>query len=618
MSNQPPPPEPAPSGEPQKPAPPAGDSAASRRARLAARRQAAARRRRVPLPVIIGLVLVAVLAAGALSARPVWRMIKRHRAMGFLEQCDKLVAEEKWVQAFSAARSAEQLSPLDPQVIRYIAKLHARLGLEQGFGYFDRLLALPGATARDREDYASLALTVGNPEIASGQLDDLLDDPKPSARTLLLGSQLASLRRDPTNAVRLAREAVRVEPANPTNALLLAGYLVKSAVAADRAEGRKLLWPVGRADGPLQVPALGAILESAGAERAEREEVEALLRAKPNRTINEELVWYSSRVALDPSSQAKLADEVVERYGRGSVEQIAAAAAWLNRQQLHARTRDILLPELALTDPRLFNLRHAALMALRDVRGAYDFIVNDKAPGDPLQVEMLRCSTALQLKDQNLIDSHFHALIEHGKKNLRSLRIVADYAFRNGQRGVAVEAFQILIKNRVDSAKALAGLTRISDAKGETWNAREYARKLAELRKDDEDVRLQVAYYDLLLKENLDAALELLERLHRAQPENFNRRVALALAYLRKNQAKLAVDLLEGQMVSWPRTLPGVRAIVAATYYANDRISPATNMVARLPLHLLKPEERELVRPVLALNSSLPPAAPESPEETPK
>lgn len=321
----------------------------------------------------------------------------------------------------------------------------------------------------------------------------------------------------------------------------------------------------------------------------------------------------SARVSLDPSALGKVADEVTEKFGRGTPEQTAAAAGWLNRHQLFAQARDLLLPEAALKDARLFNLRFAALMGLKDARGAYDFIKSDKAPGDPLQVEMLRCGTALQLKDQALIDAHFHALIELGKRNGRSLRMVAEYAIRVGQRPAAIEAYKLLQKNPRDAATAIQGLMRLTDRAGKTWEARDYARALAKLRKDDDSVKLQLAYYDVLLKENLEEASGILEKLHLSKPEDFNRRVTLALAHLRQNKPKEAFNLLEGQMVSWNRTVPGLRAIVAATFDANGRRSVASNLVSRMPLGLLKPEERELLRPIVgsaALSTNAPDATP--------
>ena len=552
---------------------------------------------------MVGVVLVVAvigLVVAGLSARPVWRAVKRHRAHGFLVESEKGASEAKWNQAFAAARSAEQLAPADATVLRHLARLHARVGSEAGINYYNRLLQLPESSRDDREELAALALAVGNPELASLQLEELAAGPQASARSLLLSAQLATMRRDQTNAIRLAREAVRIEPSNPTNSLTLAGLLVRSSALPDREEGRRVVWPFARTNGALQVAALAVVVDAVDAPRAEREEVEAILRGKSNRTLYEELLWQSARIALDPSQSAKITDEVIERHGRGSVDDVVATAAWLNKMEQFSRTKDLVVTDLARQDARLFNLRYAALTALKDHASAYEMAKDQKAPGDPLRIEMLRCTSALQLKDKALIDAHFHALVDLGKKSGRGLRAVASFALSNGQTEIAAEAFQAMLKSRNDAPMALAGLMRIADAKGETWNARDLGRKLLALRPDQQDVRMQVTYYDLLLKENLDEGLKNALSAHSVKPEDFNRRAVLALAYLRQSEPRKAVDLLDGQMVSWARVPPGLRAVVAQAYHANGRAEGASNLAVRLPLSTLKPEERELVKPILS------------------
>lgn len=578
-------------------------AAGSRRGSTA---RASTTRRSTPRPARLpwGWILLALVVAGGVAAffgaRPAWRKVKAIRAMRFVAEAKAAFDKENWTVGFERTRAALQLSPINPDVLRHAAYAFSRVGSESGFIYFDALFTHAKATVADREEYANLALRVGNLELARQVTDELLESPNPTARTLVLGSQMAYTRRDLTSALRLAREASRLEPANPTNRFAVASMLAFSRRPADRQEGREILWPFARTNGPLQARALTALLTGTEAPRTDREEVEKILTALPKRTLEQDFLLADARVSLDPSRRSKIADELIELHGRGPTEEIVQTARWLNRHQVYHRTRDILLPDAARKDITLFRLRHEALMGLDSAREAYDFIMEDNAPGDPLQVEFLRCATALKLKNQAAIDSHYRTLVKLAQKSTRSLRAVAEFAFRNGNRTISNEIFQLLMRNPRDAATALRGLVRNADALGETWAARDYARKLASLRKDEDPVRLQIAYYDLLLKENLEKAHAEALALHQAKPEDINRRIVLALSHLRRNEPAKANALLEGQVVTWARMLPGMRAVVAATLGAGGKINAAASAIRRLPISSLKPEERELIRPYMS------------------
>lgn len=584
------------------------------------------RRRRWGWWILGGLVVLGIV--GALTARPAWRAVKSYRAAGFLQQAKDHAAKDEWMQAFERTRAALQLAPLQPEVLRYTANLYGRFGQEAALAYYEKLLGLPQATPQDREDYAALAVNLGMSEIASAQVEKLLAPTNPSARALTIGAQYHAQRRQMGRAVELARRAVTAAPDNPTNTLILASYLSTSSTPAARNEARQLLWPFARADGPHQFRALSSLLLAPNSPRTDREEVERILAAKTNRTLEEELLWLETRVSLDPSQRNRVADELIERHGRGAGEEMTGTAAWLNRQQLFARTRDLVLPDVALKNEKLFRLRYEALMGLGDERGAYDFILTKSAPGEPLQLEFLRCSTAAALKDDAAVESHLRNMLELARNQPLQLRAVAEFALRQRKTEIANEANRLLSRNPREAITAFRTLLRSTDAQGETWAARDYARKLAALNKNEPGIDLQIAYYDLLLNEKTDQAYSRAKALHEAEPDDFNRRAVLALAHLRRGEKDAAANLIQGQVVTWNRLPPGLRAVVVASLGARNQQDVAAKLISRLPIALLKPEERELIRPYLSAALALDagaagadetreekPEAPEAPEK---
>jgi predicted Zn-dependent protease len=537
--------------------------------------------------------------AGTFSARPIWRSIKTMRANGFIREAEEFARKDEWSSVFQRIRSALQLAPTDPDILRYAAQMHGRLGLEASMRFFDQLLATQRATTQDREEYAAVALRLGYSEVAWNQLEDLLEASNPSPHAKILGAQYYALKRQVPKALALARQSVQADPNNPTNSLTLANLLSVSTAPGDLEEALGMLRPVARTNGPFQLKALSAILFAPKSPRPDREFVEKLLSEMPDRSPEAQLLYADAQISIDPTQLNRVADEVIEKFGHGSSSEIAGAASWLNRHQLFGRSLEILLPDLSFKNETLFRLRYDALIGSGRTRDAYEFVLVDRAPGDALQLEFLRCNTAIKLKDDAAIESHLRSMIDIARKQPRLLKNVAEFAVRQKKRAIADEANQILSRNKREAVPAFQALLRSADIQGETWVARDYARKLDALKKDDASIKLQIAYYDLLLNENLESAATASETLHRAKPDDFNRRAVLALAYLRKNEPKEAGAIIEGQVVRWNRLTPGIRAVVVAAVGASGKTEVAAKLLRRVPIASLKPEERDLIRPYL-------------------
>lgn len=566
-------------------------------------RRRVVQKRRLPWAWILLGALVVCLVGGYFGARPTWRMIKAMRAKQFLSESREFISQEQWTKAVERTRAAIQIAPGDPDVLRHAAQLFARFGGEAALDYYQQLVARGVATTEDREAYAAVALTLGDPDRAAPLVEDLLEAPKPSPRALLIGAEYYASRRDSAKALELARQCVAAEPGNPTNILSLASLLSSSRRASDRAEALSVLWSHAQTNGPFQLRALSAILNATESPREDREKVESILAAKTTRTFQEELLWRDARVSLDPSKRSEIADEVVTQFGNGTPEQVVGTANWLNRQQLYERTLALVPADKARSSPQLTRIRYEGLLSSGNVQGAYDFIIAEGTPGDAIQIEFLRCMTALRLKKDAAVDAHLRNLLTLAGRQPRQLRAVAEFARRNGKIQFANEANQVLSRNPREAERAYASLLRTADAQGETWVARDYARKLSALRKSDEGVKLQIAYYDLLLEENTEKAFQTAESLYKAKPDDFNRRAVLALGYLRRKEDANAVNLVEGQVVTWSRLAPGIRAVVVAALGANHRGQAVQRLIDRVPLAQLKPEERELIRPFVTSTS---------------
>jgi Sec-independent protein translocase protein TatA len=588
---------------------------------------APSRSHRFPLWIILlggGLLvmLILVILEGPLKipvvARPAYRAFKDWRAEQFAGQAEEFIRQQKWQEAFAKAQSANQLAPKNVRAQRLMATLLSQFGVESGVLYWDQVLESGGATPQDAEEALQLALRMNRRDLAAKYVETLQARPPVAPRGLLLLSQYSALIGDATNAVRHARAAVELEPGNPTNTFALGSLLLNASLERYRREGVALLLGLGRTNNPLQLRAIQQLAVRTDPTRDDREQCLELLAALPERDLDTELLKREFEIQLDPTRRLQLAEETIEKYGKGKLEEVGMVATWLLRQGFYARVLDLVQPEEALQNDALFRARYEALAGLERWEDAYRWLLDDKARGETFQLEMARLRAAQKLARDEAVRDHWGRLLKTAGQDARLLRLVAELAEREKNREVAVEAYKTLSGVTFDQSHAYRNLVRLLDADGDTWNAREFARKLQTLEKEDQNIAMQITYYDLLLGEDTDRSLARAQALVNASPTNFLSRIVLALAHLRNNDPAAAKQAVSGATVDWARIPPGAQAVIVATLGANQQDEAAARLLQRLPLNILKVEERELIKPYLDLP---PPPNPELlralPQETP-
>ncbi|MFN0066787.1 MAG: hypothetical protein ACKVYV_04035 [Limisphaerales bacterium] len=547
------------------------------------------------------VVLVVLVVAGVAGARPAYRVFKNWRAEQFANQAEEFARQQKWREAYDKAQGAVQLSPNNPRCQRLVATLLNQFGSEAAMWYWDQLLTGPDARLGDREEALQAAIRMGRGDLADRHASFLITNSATSTRGLLLLSELARLRNDATNAILLARAAHRKEPENPTNIVAYGSILLSASDAKMRIEGKELIRTLAATNGPFQLRAIQLLAARPDANRLDREDCLRLLDGLAERDFSTELLRRDIQVQLDPLRKLEIAEDTVQRYGRGKPEEVAAVGAWLVRHDLPARAIELIQPEEAYQSDALFRVRFEALMAAGQDEDAYRFLLDPKARGEEMPLELLRLRTAEKLKREQDVQQHWQRLLKIAGSDARSLRILAETAERGNSLDTAVSAYRALTGIPYEEENAWRNIIRLLDAQGDTWNARDAARRLLRLKKEDEALDMQITYYDLLLAEDVERSLQKAQALVKQSPTNLLNRVVLALGELRNNNPVGAREAISGVTVDWTRIPPGARAVLVATLGANQQNDAAARLLARLPLKILKPEERELIRPYVDL-----------------
>jgi len=136
----------------------------------------------------------------------------------------------------------------------------------------------------------------------------------------------------------------------------------------------------------------------------------------------------------------------------------------------------------------------------------------------------------------------------------------------------------------------------VGQKSGDTPTQRSAMANISTRAPEDPNAADQLAYLNLLLGEDVDKNLAIAKKLTEQYPNRLAYRVTAALGCLRQYNPGAALAELNAPVpIDWKETLPGWRAVYAATLLGSDRNEEAQKIIATIPRDRLNPEERALI-----------------------
>ncbi len=542
---------------------------------------------------------------GFFGARPGWRMFKAWRAGTMLAQARQLLDAGEVLASLDRSRAALRLVPDDPSGLRLMALGLGRTTSTRGALYhWQRYLKVATPSDDDRASLVDVAVREGLPEVAEPHVRHLLAGSNAPPRVFRLASAYYGALNRTKDALAMMRRAVEVEPGNPTNAFFLARLLETRTGTKDREEARTLYLGVAKGEAKeLRWEACERLLVGPWEDREDRERVLALLGGAGLPTATERVLMAEARMQLDPSSARSIANETLQRLGNLTDAELIKVTSWLHRHDLYELSLPLLSPNRVRTQMTLFGLRIDALVEGGKGESAYRELLAVKECPDPLVMELWRYRAARWLKDDAAAERHRQQLLRVAGNDSGRLRRVAETAQQAGMRDLGGEAWKRLLSDRFERARALRSLAEIADAEGDTWAAREQYRRLVKEDPADHLAELRLLHYDLLLGENVEAAIKTAEsRLTDPELEMTARYVA-ALGFLRMGNPSQARVVL-GPAAATGKRLPAPhQVILTAVVGGSGETNTASRLAGSVPLAQLRPEEKELIRPYLLIGA---------------
>ena len=550
-----------------------------------------ARKRRGRWWILLTASVLAVIVAGTIA----YRWFKGQRAERFAAAGETLVAANKWNDAAVQYRVALQLDPSNYHGLSGAARLASKAERPEALELWQKVLALPQCTIRDREDYAELLIKTNRLNLAEKAIDPLLKD-NPDTKALQLAARYARKIGDNVKAGEYLRIASKRAPDDDAPRFQLAEVLAQSTDAADQAKARKILWELAARPNVYKKPAVEALGAAPELTTDERKRLLQELMALTPKTAKDDLLAADMRVQLQPDEAARIYREEVERWRNGQSQELLDLARWLNAHQQPELVLSTFPVERTLEDNQLLLARLDALATLQRWNDIDGVLNRTDVTLDPSVIESFRARTALERNANLDAEVHWNHAISLAASDPYKLRFVANFAEQSRATAAALKAYEQLARFPEHADFAYRGTQRVSQRSGDTAAERAAMSKISARAPEDPNAADQLAYLSLLLGEDVDQNFAVAKKLAEQYPNRLSYRVTTALGYLRQHDPASAMAQFKGPVsIDWKRTLPAWRAVYAAALLASDRNDEARDIIATIPRDRLNPQERELI-----------------------
>lgn len=549
-------------------------------------------------PVLWTVAALFVIGLGVV-AKPAYRSLKTHRANKIAAESEALIASGRWEEALQKAQSAIQLSGQDPRAFAVAARILGHFGREEALGYWDMAFARKKPSANEMAEAITLALQLKRLDVVEVYLSQFLQQTPIVPEALRLAAIYCEVKGDPIQAVKFARAWLGSQPDDIDMLLLLSRQLLATRQPAGVREAKVLLWEIARLNHPASAKALALLAYTSDLGREELKECLQRISVFPGEDIARDFVMRDLQLRLEPKRRPEIIAAAIRQDQKGGPLRLLSLTRWLSQKGEFKAVIDAVAVNVILTNRDLFLTYSDAMAGLGRWTQLEALFARDDLPLEPVLTELYRARVAKELKKDRQAETHWARVQWLATNNPGALRYVADYAEKLGETAESVKAYRKLVRDPKSSRAAYLALVRLANQKHDTAELRRIMQELVALYPNDPVPRIDLAYLQLLARENLSSARSVAKDLYQKQPDMLACRATLALAYLRNNELAAARDLFKDIKLESLSISPGWQAVYVAVLGANGDKNAAHQLARVIPSKQLKAEERALVEPWL-------------------
>ena len=563
---------------------------------LAPELQQARKRRRNWLAILCVALVILVGAGFKYEAIRSWVQGIRSRRMASKAEAEVLAGNIE--EAIKKARTAYQTKPDEPASIRMAARVQRLIGQSAAAVPLWRELQQAGAMRpEDRRPYAEDLLLSGALAEAGNEIETLLKDGKPDSALYRLAARWAAVEGNADKAREFAAKAVEAEPENPESRLLQAMLQMAAGTDALREKAIQAMLELGKEPSREGLEALRQLGILRGISPDLASKVGALILTHPLSTDQHRILAFNLDLDIHPSERAARLDAAVESYRKAAPAARCAFGMWLNAHGEFERNLALMPIEDAFKRRDMLLLHLDSLASLARWAEIERILEMKDVPLYISIRELYLARAAEEMGSKPVAKFHWQKAHLAAAASPEQMREIALYAEKCGLLDQAELAYRTLASSANTARMAMEGLLKIARSRGDMEMLCDVLVKMHTRWPNDDAVKNDLAYFNLLQGKAVDESLKVAAELVRCSPRNLPHLTTLALAFIRKNDPARALGVYRGLDIPWDKIPSSQRAIHAAVLGANGLTDEAAAEVAALHWDELHPLERELVKP---------------------
>lgn len=408
--------------------------------------------------LVIGLFAVTIVIA--LNRGRIYRHLQDWRADRALAQAETLRATGEVQGALLVAAEALKTSPEHAPLIRFTADLLVKdlRDYATSITLLRRLTATGAATAEDLLLLAEAHIKRADSTSARETLNRLPETVRNQRRGLEVQSAIAALSGDSSEAERLLRKGLMMEPDNPDCRLRLAILDEKQAFDSARPSITARIWDMARGSSEASLAAIVHLAGSITTAPREAAELFELVSRHPKATDSERYLVLTACHRLNPEGTPRRVQDELARQRNRSPKDLGEFFQWLGTVGHHDKILELMPREVALKESRSLLIYIDALAAGSQWQALIELMQEPRLPISPPTRSLVLGQSYGHMKESHHQQAAEHlqdAMLTAGPNDQEILVRVASSADQFGMTGLAAEACQKLLVLRPEQRTQL-------------------------------------------------------------------------------------------------------------------------------------------------------------------
>lgn len=553
-----------------------------------------------PRKKIVFIFIFCLLLTGLIFSKPAYRQVKSWRSNWLAQQAEKLLKDERTLEALHKAGAAYQLDPYNPRILLLMARLYAAVNPDYALSFWANLKKINSLTEETQKEYIRYCLLLRRSDLVDSELKELLERSPTNASTLLIAAEIAALKGNGALVEIYCQKILNTQPQNRAAQLLLATYYLSIADSRKNVQGLEYLESLSRGTDELSLQALYRMSQLSALSPAQVESIRLKIKTHPLAQEKDQLYAESLSLKLYPLAKSKTFDNIQKSQAQKQPKERLNTARWFNQQRESSRVTQILtLPE-ALSRQDLF-LVWADAMALQKRWTELDQVFSKEAvPMEALMVTLFRARISRELGELKQSEILWNRALSDARTRPEVLWYMASYAEKLKANDLAKLTYLKLTELSSFEKNAYLALIKMHFADGDTRELRDTLKLFTDRFPKELFAINDLSYTNLLLGENIPESNAKAALLLEQDPARMAYRVTLALGALRLYQADLAYSyFMETKIEEITLLQPSWQAIYAAIMGARGETERARSVAKTLSNKKLLPEEKALILPYL-------------------